>query len=150
MKKTLTSLTVAVLALFGAQAMAQQSPSRADVKKETAEANKAGQIPGTGTGNVPADAAGQQSPKAKAATSDTTRDARKAATAEANKAGQIPGSGTGPSADAVGQQSPKAAAAKSDTTRDARKAATAEANKAGQIPGTGTGPSAEAGVAPKK
>lgn len=102
MKKTLTSLAVATLALFGAQAMAQQSPSRAEVKKETAEANKAGQIPGSGTGPS-ADAAGQQSPKAKAATSDTTRDARKAATADANKAGQIPGTGTGPSAEAGAQ-----------------------------------------------
>jgi len=38
-------------------------------------------------------------PKAAAATSDTTRDARKATTAEANKAGAIPGTGTGPSAE---------------------------------------------------
>jgi hypothetical protein len=150
MKKTLTSLAVATLALFGAQAFAQQSPTRAEVKKEAAEANKAGQIPGSGVGNVPGDAAGQQSPKAKAATSDTTRDARKATTAEANKAGQIAGTGTGPSDAAAGQQSPKQKAASSDTTRDARKAATAEANKAGQIPGTGTGPSAEAGTQPKK
>ena len=53
MKKTLSSLTVAVIAAFaaqGAMAQAASSPSRADVKKETATANKAGQIPGTGTG----------------------------------------------------------------------------------------------------
>jgi hypothetical protein len=145
MNKTLTSLTVAVIALFGAQAFAQQaqSPARADVKKETAEANKAGQIPGSGTGPS-ADAAGQQSPKAKAATSDTTRDARKAATAEANKEGKIAGSGTGPSADAAGQQSPKDKAASSTTTRDDRKKAAADATKAG------TTVSGEAGGQPKK
>jgi Domain of unknown function (DUF4148) len=138
MKKTLSSLTVAVIAAFaaqGAMAQAASSPSRADVKKETATANKAGQIPGTGTGPS-ADAAGQQSPKAKAATSDTTRDARKSTTAEANKAGQIAGTGTGPSADAAGQQSPKEKAATSTTTREDRKKATAEANKAGTIPQT--------------
>jgi hypothetical protein len=146
MKKTLSSLTVAAVALFAAQAVFAQSPTRAEVKKETAEANKAGAIPGTGTG-APADAAGTTSPKEKAATSTTTRADRKAATAEANKAGAIPGTGTGPSAQAAGQVSPKAAAATSDTTRDARKAATAEANKAGAIPGTGTGGSAEV---PKK
>ena len=72
-------------------AQTASSPSRADVKKETAEANKAGQIPGTGTSNVPGDAAGQQSPKQKAATSTTTRDDRKKTTAEANKAGAISG-----------------------------------------------------------
>ena len=99
MKKTLSSLTVAAVALFAAQAAFAQSPTRADVKKETAEANKAGAIPGTGTGPS-ADAAGTKSPKAAAATTDTTRDARKTATAEANKAGAIPGTGTGPSAEA--------------------------------------------------
>lgn len=138
MKKTLSSLTVAVIAAFaaqGAMAQAASSPTRAEVKKETAAANKAGQIPGSGTGPS-ADAAGQQSPKAKATTSDTTSDARKATTAEANKAGQIAGSGTGPSADAAGQQSPKEKAATSTTTREDRKKATAEANKAGTIPQT--------------
>jgi hypothetical protein len=140
MKKTLSSLTVAVLALFGAQAaMAQaaSSPSRAEVKKETAEANKAGQIPGTGTSNVPDAAAGQQSPKQKAATSTTTRDDRKTTTAEANKAGQISGTGSSNVPDAAaGQQSPKQSAATSTTTRDDRKKTTAEANKAGTIPQT--------------
>jgi Domain of unknown function (DUF4148) len=152
MKKTLSSLTVAALALFGAQAalaQAASSPTRAEVKKEAAAANKAGAIPGTGTG-TPADAAGAVSPKAAAAKTDTTRDARKAATAEANKTGQIPGTGTGKNENAAGTVSPKAAAATSDTTRDARKAATAEANKAGAIPGTGTGGSATADAAPKK
>lgn len=98
MKKTVTALSVAVLAAFGSQAVLAQSassPSREEVKKATAEANKSGQIPGSGVSNVPADAAGSQSPKQKAATSTTTRADRKAATAEANKAGQIPGSTTG-------------------------------------------------------
>jgi hypothetical protein len=135
MKKTLSSLTLAAVAVFAAQAAFAQSPTREEVKKETAAANKAGQIPGTG-GNVPDAAAGQQSPKQKAATTDTTRDARKQATAEANKAGQIAGTGTGPSADAAGQKSPAQSAATSTTTRDDRKKETAAANKAGTIPQT--------------
>ena len=90
MKKTLSSLTVAAVAVFAAQAAFAQSPTREEVKKETAAANKAGQIPGTGTANVPDAAAGQQSPKEKAATSTTTRDDRKKETAAANKAGTIP------------------------------------------------------------
>jgi hypothetical protein len=135
MKKTLSSLTLAAVAVFAAQAAFAQSPTREEVKKETAAANKAGQIPGTG-GNVPDAAAGQQSPKQKAATTDTTRDARKQTTAEANKAGQIAGTGTGPSADAAGQKSPAQAAATSTTTRDDRKKETAAANKAGTIPQT--------------
>lgn len=140
MKKTLSSLTVAVIAAFaaqGAMAQAASSPTRAEVKKETAAANKAGQIPGTGTSNVPAAATGEQSPKEKAAASTTSRDDRKKSTAAANKAGDIPGTGTSnvPAA-AAGQQSPKEKAATSDTTRAARKEATAEANKAGTIPQT--------------
>jgi hypothetical protein len=135
MKKTLSSLTLAAVAVFAAQAAFAQSPTREEVKKETAAANKAGQIPGTG-GNVPDAAAGQQSPKQKAATTDTTRDARKQTTAEANKAGQIAGTGTGPSADAAGQKSPAQSAATSTTTRDDRKKETAAANKAGTIPQT--------------
>jgi hypothetical protein len=150
MKKTLSSLTVAALALFGAQsvmAQAASAPTRAEVKKEAADANKA-----ASKSLVPADAAGQQSPKEKAATSDTTRDARKTATAEANKAGAIPGTGVSNVPEqAAGQKAPKAAAATSDTTRDARKASTAAANKAGEIPGTGvSNVPAEAGAAPKK
>jgi len=138
MKKTLSSLTVAVIAAFAAQgAMAQTaaSPTRAEVKKETAAANKAGQIPGTGTSNMPDAAAGQQSPKEKAATTDTTRAARKESAASANKAGAIPGTGVSNVPDAAtGQQAPKAAAGTSTTTRDDRKKETAAANKAGTIP----------------
>lgn len=138
MKKTLSSLTVAVIAAFaaqGAMAQAASSPTRAEVKKETAAANKAGQIPGTGVGNVPAAATGEQSPKAKAASSTASRDDRKKSTAAANKAGEIPGTGVGnvPAA-AAGQQSPAEKAATSTTTREDRKKATAEANKAGTIP----------------
>ena len=60
MKKTVTALTVAVLAVFGTQAVVAQTKSREEVKKETAEANKAGAIPGTGTGPS---AEAQASPK---------------------------------------------------------------------------------------
>jgi hypothetical protein len=129
MKKTLSSLTVAVIAAFAAQgAMAQTaaSPSRADVKKETAAANKAGTIP---TGE-----AAQQSPPV-SKQSDKARADVKKETAAANKAGDIPGTGVSNVPDtAAGQQAPKAAAATSTTTREDRKKATAEANKAGTIP----------------
>jgi Domain of unknown function (DUF4148) len=135
MKKTLSSLTLAAVAVFAAQAAFAQSPTREEVKKETAAANKAGQIPGTGTSNVPDAAAGQQSPKEKAATSTTTRDDRKKTTAQANKAGDIQGTGvSNVPQQATGQQAPKAAAATSTTTRDERKKETAAANKAGTIP----------------
>jgi Domain of unknown function (DUF4148) len=131
MKKTLSSLTVAVLALFGAQAaMAQTAaaPTRADVKKETAAANKAGAIPAT-EAQMQTPPVSKQSDKARA---DVKKD-----TAAANKAGAI--SDTGASnvpGDAAGQKSPKQAAATTDTTRAARKDATAAANKAGAIPAT--------------
>ncbi len=59
------------------------------MKKETAEANKAGAIPGTGTGPSELNA-GEKSPKQSAATSTTSRDERKKDTAAANKAGTIP------------------------------------------------------------
>ena len=138
MKKTLSSLTVAAVALFSAQAaMAQTaaSPSRAEVKKETAEANKAGQIPGTSVGGTPDQATGQQSPRAAAATSTTSRDERKSATAAANKAGDIPGTSVGGTPQqATGEQSAKTKAASSTVSRDDRKKATAAANKAGTIP----------------
>ena len=134
MKKTLSSLTLAAVALFAAQAAFAQSPTREEVKKETAAANKAGAIPGTGGSNVPDAAAGSQSPKQKAATSDTTRAARKESTAAANKAGAIPGTGASNTPEtAAGAQSPKQQAATSHTPRAARKEATAEANKAGAI-----------------
>jgi hypothetical protein len=128
MKTTLCSLVFAALALFATQAALAQSPTRADVKTETAEANKAGAIPGTGTG-----------PNANAAPpitakSEVPRAQVKKETAAANKAGTIPGTGTGPSETAAGQTSPKDMAATSTTTRDERKKTTAAANKAGEIP----------------
>ena len=92
MKKTLSSLAVAAAALFVAQAVLVQSPTRAEVKKEAAEANKAGQIPGTGTGP----SANTTPPVS--AKSDVPRAEVKKETAAANKAGAIPGTGTGPSA----------------------------------------------------
>jgi hypothetical protein len=131
MNKSLGSLVAAAAALFAAQAALAQTPSRADVKTETAEANKAGQIPGTGTG-----------PNANTAPpitakSDASRAEVKKEAAAANKAGQIPGTGVGKVPEqATGQQSPKERAATSTTNRDDRKKATAEANKAGAIPQT--------------
>jgi hypothetical protein len=138
MKKTLSSLTVAAVALFGAQAVMAQaasSPSRADVKKETAAANKAGQIQGTGVGGTPDQAAGQQSPRQQAGQSTVSRDDRKSATAAANKAGTIPDTGVGGTpGQATGSQSPREKAATSTVSREDRKKATAAANKAGTIP----------------
>jgi hypothetical protein len=138
MKKTLSSLAVAAAALFAAQAVMAQSPSRAEVKKETAEANKAGAIPGTGTGP----SANVTPPIS--AKSDTPRAEVKKETAAANKAGAIPGTGTGPSANTT-----PAISSKSDVPRAEVKKETAAANKAGAIPGTGTGPSANVEPAKK-
>jgi hypothetical protein len=136
MKKTITSVTVAVLALFGAQAaMAQaaSSPTREQVKAEAAAANKK-----NAASNVPGDAMGSTSPKQKAATSDTTRDARKQATADANKKGQIVNNPdiTPP----ISKQS--------DVSRTDVKKQTADANKKGDIAGAGVGQSSD--ITPKK
>ena len=128
MRKTLSSIAVAALALFSAHGVLAQAPSRAEVKKEIAEANKAGQIPGTSTGPS-ADVTPPISTK-----SDTTRAEVNKETAAANKAGKILGSGTGPSDVTAGELSPKQKAATSTTTREERKKATAAANKAGKIP----------------
>ncbi len=125
MKKTLSSLAIAAAALFAAQAVLAQSPTRAEVKKEAAEANKAGQIPGTGTGPT-----GNASPPI-SAKSDVPRAEVKKEAAAANKAGAIAGTGTGPS----GNASP-AISSKSDVPRAEVKKETAAANKAGTIPTT--------------
>jgi hypothetical protein len=131
MKKSLVSLTVAAVTLLAAQASLAQTPSRTDVKTQTAEANKAGQIPGTGTGPN-ANTAPPISAKSDASRAEVKKEA-----AAANKAGQIPGTGVGKVPEqAAGQQSPKERAATSTTTRDDRKKATADANKAGTIPQT--------------
>jgi colicin import membrane protein len=134
MKKTLSSLTLAAVAVFAAQAAFAQSPTREEVKKETAAANKAGAIPGTGTSKVPDDAAGQKSPKQAAATTDTTRDARKDSTAAANKAGAIPDTKGGAGVTQAGDKAVKDS--KSTEPRADVKKETAAANKAGTIPQT--------------
>jgi len=129
MKKCLGLLAVAAALMGNIQAASAQAPARADVKKDTAEANKAGQIPGTGTG-----------PNANTAPpitaqSQTSRAEVKKQTAAANKAGEIPGTGVGNvPQQATGQQSPRDKSATSTVNRDDRKKATAEANKAGAIP----------------
>ncbi len=128
MKKTLSSLTVAVLALFGAQAaMAQaaSAPTRADVKKETAAANKAGAIPAT-------EAQMQAPPVAKQ--SDKARADVKKSTAEANKTGAIPDTAGGAGVTQAGEKQVKDS--KSTQARPDVKKETAAANKAGTIPAT--------------
>ena len=131
MKSPLVALAMACAALFTGPLASAQTATRADVKKETAQANQAGQIPSTGTGP------NANMPPPISAKSDVSRDEVKKEAAAANKAGQIPGTGVGNvPQQATGQQSPKEKAATSDTTRAARKEATAEANKAGQIPQT--------------
>ena len=131
MKIRLAALAVATVAALAAQVTLAQTPSRSEVKRDTAEANKAGQIPGTGTG-----------PNANTtppitAKSEVSRAELKKETAAANKAGQIPGTGVGNvPQQAAGQQSPKEKAATSTTSRAERKKVTAEANKAGAIPQT--------------
>jgi hypothetical protein len=131
MKKSLSSSVVVAVALVAAHAALAQTSSREDVKKDTAEANKAGQIPGTGTGPN-----SNLAPPI-SAKSEVSRSAVKQETAAANKAGDIPGTGvSNVPQQATGQQSPKEKAATSTTTREDRKKATAEANKAGTIPQT--------------
>jgi hypothetical protein len=131
MKTRIVSLAVAAAALMAAQALLAQTPSRTEVKKDTAEANKAAQIPGTGTG-----------PNANttppiSAKSEVSRAEVKQEAAAANKAGEIPGTGVGNvPQQAAGQQSPKEKAASSNTSRAERKKVTAEANRAGAIPQT--------------
>jgi hypothetical protein len=131
MRKCVGVLAVAASMMFSVQATLAQAPSRAEVKKDTAEANQAGQIPGTGTGPN-ANTMPPISAKSEASRAEVKKEA-----AAANKAGQIPGTGVGNvPQQATGQQAPKAAAATSTTTRAERKKTTAEANKAGTIPQT--------------
>jgi hypothetical protein len=127
MKTTPGALILAAITLLAAHAVLAQAPARAEVKKDTAEANKAGAIPVKGTGPN-ANAAPPISAK-----SEVPRAEVKKETAAANKAGMIPGTGTGPSETAAGQTSPKDQAASSMTTRAERKKDTAAANKAGDI-----------------
>ena len=125
------TLALTAVALFVAHVAVAQTASRAEVKKETADANKGGQISGTGTGPN-ANAAPPITAKSEASRADVKKEA-----AAANKAGQIPGTGVGNvPQQAAGQQSPKEQAATTTTTRSERKQTTAEANKAGAIPQT--------------
>lgn len=125
MKSLPGSLAAIALALLSAQLSWAQSPSRAEVKKETADANKAGTIPGTGTGPnsnyVPPITA----------KSDKSRSEVKKETAAANKAGAIPSTGTGPNEMAAQESAQRAA--KSTAVRADVKKETAAANKAGDI-----------------
>lgn len=131
MNKHLVDLVVAAAVMLSCQATLAQAPARADVKKDTADANKAGQIPGTGTGP----SANTTPPIT--AQSQTSRAEVKKQAAAANKAGEIPGSGmSNVPQQATGQQSPRERSATSTVNRDERKQATAEANKAGAIPQT--------------
>ena len=141
MKKTLSSLAVAAAALFAAQAVLAQSPTRAEVKKETAEANKAGAIPGTGTGPQRLRHAAGEAP------SSAHRSVRRSEAGDPPPPGK-PGAdrrhGAGPSANTT-----PAISAESDVPRAEVKKETAAANKAGTIPGTGTDPSADVKTAKK-
>ena len=130
MKMQWGSIAAAALALGVVPAWAQSSssppaPTRAEVKKDTADANKAGAIPGTGTG-----------PNANyvppiTAKSDASRAEVKKETAAANKAGAIPNTGTGPTETVAEEKAQRAA--KSTASRAEVKKETAAANKAGEI-----------------
>ena len=133
MKKTLSSLAVAALALFGAQAVMAQaasSPSRAEVKKETAAANKAG---GIAAGDAGQTAVGEK--QLKDSKSNQPRAEVKKETAAANKSGAIADTSGGAGVTAAGEKQVKDS--KSTQPRAEVKKETAEANKAGAIPGTG-------------
>jgi hypothetical protein len=102
MKTTLSLVAVAAVALFSHGAFAQEK-TRAEVKAETASANKAGKIT---TGDLDAPV-----PKPKSTA------------AAAEKSGQIPS----------GEQSQKTAKPKSTANRAEVKSETKAANKAGDI-----------------
>jgi len=111
---------VAIAGSLACQVAAAQasSPSRADVKAETAAANKSGELAGPGV----------HGPSGPSTTgkSTMTREQRKKATAEANKKGELAGAGVhGPSG------TPHSGT--STMTREQRKKETAEANKKGQL-----------------
>jgi len=104
------------LACQVAAAQAASSPSRADVKAETAAAAK--------TGEMGAGVHGGPKPKT-TGTSTMTREERKKTTAEASKTGEM-GAGV------HGGPKPKSTGT-STTTRAERKKSTAEANKKGEL-----------------
>jgi hypothetical protein len=116
MKTTLSLVAAAAVALLSFGAMAQEK-SRAEVKAETASANKAGQI-ATGEQSTPT-----PKPKSTKARADV-----KSETKTATKSGDI----------ATGDMPAKTAKPKSTAARSDVKAETKAANKAGEIP-TGEG-----------
>jgi hypothetical protein len=115
LKTTLSLVAVAAVALFSHGAFAQAT--RAEVKAETASANKAGKIT---TGDLDAPV-----PKPK---STANRSQVKSEAAAAEKSGQIPS----------GEQSQKTPKPKSTANRAEVKSETKAANKAGDI-ATGEG-----------
>lgn len=112
MKTTLSLVAAAAVALLSFGALAQEK-TRAEVKAETASANKAGKI-ATGDMDAP-------TPKPK---STANRSQVKSDTAAAEKSGQI----------ATGDLPAKTAKPKSTASRTDVKAETKAANKAGEIP----------------
>lgn len=123
MKKTLSTIAIAVFALLGTQAVLAQDKTRTEVKQEAATANKAGD---TAVGQQPA--VKEETPRQAAKHTDTTRAKRKAKASKANKAGDT-ATGMAPSEEASKEQTNTM----SDTTRAKRKAKTSAANKAGDI-----------------
>lgn len=117
MKNTLTSLTIAALALFGAQSvLAQMAPDRAEVKKEAAAAAKSGE---TSKGEAGAPVA--KTPKSGKPRADVKKEgavASKAKDTSKGEKGAVEAKGAAP-------------VAKTDTTRPEVKADAAAANKAG-------------------
>ena len=118
LKLALLALIAGASMVAQAQAPAASGPTRAEVKKETAAANKGGALD-----NPDKDGS---SKSAGAAKSDKTRADVKKETAAANKGGAL----DNPDKDG---SSKSAGAAKSDKTRADVKKETAAANKAGKI-----------------
>ena len=114
LKLTLLALLAGASMVAQAQSPAASGPTRAEVKKETAVANKGGAL----------DQPDPASKPAAAVKSDKTRAEVKKETAAANKGGAL---------DAPDAASKVAAPAKSDKTRADVKKDTAAANKAGTI-----------------
>ncbi|MGA8390903.1 MAG: DUF4148 domain-containing protein [Burkholderiaceae bacterium] len=116
-KLTLLALIAGASMVAQAQTPAASAPTRAEVKAETAAANKAGKIPNPDTAG---------STVAKPAKSDKSRADVKAETAAANKGGAL----DKPDADGSGKVK---APSKGETKRADVKAEAAAANKAGTI-----------------
>jgi len=129
--KTALTVLAAAAAVFAQGAFAQASApaSRAEIKAETAAAEKAGKLTpaGEGPGNLT---------KAPSTSSDTTRAARKAKTLEDRKDGDLI-----PAGPATGGKQLRAEEAKPSTkTRAERKAETLKDEKEGKLIPAGEGP----------